>query len=138
MDDRLLSEFLAEAEELIDELYRDLAALRGARDEGRARRELVGRIFRHVHTLKGSAAAAGVATASALAHDFESLLDAVRAGRVAVGEEALAAFDEALDAIAADLTAAARGASSAPPRGLAERLRSLAAAGARPAEEATA
>ncbi|HEV3468048.1 MAG TPA: ATP-binding protein [Pyrinomonadaceae bacterium] len=133
MDDRLLSEFLAEAEDLVDDLYRDLAALRGARGEGRARRELVGRIFRHVHTLKGSAAAAGVEVTGALAHDFESLLDAVRGGRVAVGEEALAAFDEALDAIAADLGAAARGASSAPPAGLAERLRRLAAPGARPA-----
>jgi two-component system chemotaxis sensor kinase CheA len=138
MDDQSLSEFLAEAEDLIDELYRDLAALRGRRGEGRARRELVGRIFRHVHTLKGSAAATGVEAASALAHDFESLLDAVRGGRVAVGDEVLAAFDEALDAIAAVLGAVARGAASPPvPRGLAERLRGLAASGSRPADDAS-
>jgi len=136
MDDQLLSEFLAEAEDLVEELQRDLTALRARRGEGRARRELVGRVFRHVHTLKGSAAAAGLAGASALAHEFESLLDAVRAGRAGLNEDVLAAFDEALDALATDLGAAARGArDSDPPAGLAERLRSLArsaaAAGAR-------
>jgi two-component system chemotaxis sensor kinase CheA len=129
MDDQLLSEFLAEAEDLIEELRRDLAALRERHAEGRARRELVARIFRHVHTVKGSAAAAGVAPASALAHEFESLLDAVRGGRVAVSEEVLAAFDEALDALAADLGAVARGGEAAERPALAARLRRLAADG---------
>jgi two-component system chemotaxis sensor kinase CheA len=132
MDDQLLSEFLAEAEDLLDELRRDLAALRARRAEGRARRELVGRIFRRVHTLKGSAAAAGLAGATALAHEFESLLDAVRGGRAAVNEEVLDAFDEALDALASDLGAAARGREAAGRPALAARLRRLAAGGAPP------
>src|SRR2546423_1744259 len=38
MDDRLLSEFLAEADYLIEELYGDVAALRARRGEGRERR----------------------------------------------------------------------------------------------------
>ena len=127
MDDQLLREFLAEAEDLIEALYGDLTLLRERRGEGRARRELVGRIFRHVHTIKGSAAAAGLESASHLAHEFETLLDAVRLGRVAVEEPVLEAFDEALGAVSADLSAAARGThAAAPPRGLAERLRLLA------------
>lgn len=132
MPDRLLPEFLAEAEELTEELYRDLSDLRRRRAEGRARRELVGRVFRHVHTLKGGAAAAGVEPASALAHDFESLLDAVRGGRAALSDEVLDAFDEALDALADALGAVSRGESAVAPRGLGERLRALAAVGARP------
>ncbi|HST50583.1 MAG TPA: Hpt domain-containing protein, partial [Pyrinomonadaceae bacterium] len=91
MDDRLLSEFLAEAGELIEELRDDIAALRARRGDGRARRELVGRIFRRVHTIKGSATAAGLVAAGELAHEFESLLEALRAGRAAVDEDVLAA-----------------------------------------------
>ena len=47
MDERLLREFLAEAEDLIEELYGDVAGLRERRAEGPARRELVARTFRH-------------------------------------------------------------------------------------------
>jgi two-component system chemotaxis sensor kinase CheA len=126
MDDQLLREFLAEAEDLIEDLYGDIALLRERRADGRARRELVDRIFRHVHTIKGTAAAAGLDSASALAHEFESLLDAVRLGRVGVGDAVLDAFAEAVDAVAADLAAVARGERAAAPRGLAERLRRLA------------
>jgi two-component system chemotaxis sensor kinase CheA len=80
MDDELLSEFLAEAEDLIELLYADIASLRARGAEGRARRALVGRIFRHVHTIKGSASAAGLEATGGLAHEFETLLDGVRMG----------------------------------------------------------
>jgi two-component system chemotaxis sensor kinase CheA len=129
MDDQLLSEFLAEAEELIEKLHGDLASLRARRGEGRARRELVGRIFRQVHTIKGTAAAAGLGATERLAHEFESLLDAVRLGRAALDDAALETAEEAVGAIAATLSAAAKGAPDAVPEGLVGRLRGLAAAG---------
>src|ERR1043166_917427 len=72
MDDQLLNEFLAGAEEIIEGLHADLASLRARRGEGRARRELVGRIFRQVHTVKGTASSAGLEAASRLAHAFEA------------------------------------------------------------------
>src|SRR5256714_11320244 len=115
MDDRLLSEFLADAEYLIEELYGDVAALRARRGEGRARRALVGRIFRRVHTIKGSASAAGLEAVAGLAHEFESLLDAVRAGRAVVDDEVLAAFDEAVARAAPTLIAVTRGGRRGPP-----------------------
>ena len=71
MDDQLLSEFLAEAEGIIEALHGDLASLRARRGEGRARRELVGRIFRQVHTVKGTASSAGLEATGRLAHEFE-------------------------------------------------------------------
>ena len=83
MDDHVLREFLAEAEDLLEILFGDLQALRVRHREGRARRELVGRIFRHIHTLKGSSATVELKTVTELAHEFESLLDGVRLGRVA-------------------------------------------------------
>src|SRR5919206_5208369 len=109
MDDRLLSEFLAEAEDLVEELYADVAHLRARRAEGRARRELVGRLFRHVHTFKGTASAAGLDAAGTLAHEFETLLDAVRLGRASADEAALDVFEEAVGALAESIGAASRG-----------------------------
>jgi two-component system chemotaxis sensor kinase CheA len=127
MDERLLREFLAEAEDLIEELYGDVAGLRALRGQGPARRELVARTFRHVHTLKGTAAAAGLDAAGRVAHEFESLLDAVRRGGAPLDEEALDACEEAVGALAESLDAAARGEGWAVPARLAERLRRLAA-----------
>ncbi|MDT5270083.1 MAG: two-component system, chemotaxis family, sensor kinase CheA [Acidobacteriota bacterium] len=127
MDERLLREFLAEAEELIEELYGDVAELRERRSEGPARRELVARTFRHVHTVKGTAAAAGLDAAGRVAHEFESLLDAVRRGGAPLDEEVLDACEEAVGALAESLDAAARGAEWAEPARLFERLSRLTA-----------
>jgi two-component system chemotaxis sensor kinase CheA len=127
MDERLLREFLAEAEDLVEELYGDVAELRERRGEGPARRELVARTFRHVHTAKGTAAAAGLDAAGRVAHEFESLLDAVRRGGVPLDEEVLDACEEAVGALAESLDAAGRGEVWTMPARLAERLSRLAA-----------
>jgi len=130
MDEQLLREFLAEAEELIGELYAGVEALRARRGEGRARRELLAGVFRHAHTVKGSAAAAGLAGVCEVAHEFESLLDAVRLGRAALDDAALDAFEEAVGAVDEALRAAAAGRERAAPAELLARLRRLAEAGA--------
>lgn len=124
--DQLLREFLAEAEDLIEALFRDIQALRGKRTEGRARRELTGRIFRSVHTLKGTAAAAGLDVLSQIAHEFETLLDAVRMGRVSVDESVLGGLDDAAHALSQTLDAAARGETPRLPLHLFKNLRQLA------------
>jgi two-component system chemotaxis sensor kinase CheA len=126
MDDRLLSEFLSEAEDLVEELYADVAHLRARRADGRARRELVGRLFRHVHTFKGTASAAGLEAAGALAHEFETLQDAVRLGRAAADDAVLDAFEETVGALAESMGAAARGEGAAETGPLVARLRVLA------------
>lgn len=127
MDERLLREFLAEAEDLIEELYGDVADLRLSRDVGPARREVVARTFRHVHTVKGTAAAAGLDAAGRVAHEFESLLDAMRGGGVSLDEETLDACEVAVGALAESLEASARGEEWAVPARLVEHLRRLAA-----------
>lgn len=123
MDAQLLREFLAEAEDLIEVLIGDTQTLRARHGEGRARRELIGRIFRHVHTIKGSAAAAGLDVVAEIAHEFESLLDQIRLGQTSIDDAALDVFDDATNAIAQSLNAVASG--DAPPasRTLIERLR---------------
>jgi two-component system, chemotaxis family, sensor kinase CheA len=126
MDEQLLRDFLAEAEDLIEVLLGDIQALRARRREGRARRELVARIFRHVHTIKGSAAAVGLTAMMELAHEFENLLEGVRLGRVTVEDSVLDAFDETAAALEQSLGAAVRGDAPSISPTLTERLRRLA------------
>jgi two-component system chemotaxis sensor kinase CheA len=130
MDDQLLREFLAEADERIEALFVDVERLRRTRvADGRARRELVARIFRHVHTLKGSAATLPeLAPLTRLAHEFENLLDAVRAGRAPLSEAAVDACEDATNALSLVLARAARGEDAAePPPAVIEQLRHHAA-----------
>lgn len=126
MDDSILHEFLAETEDLVEILFGDLQALRVRHSEGRARRELVGRIFRHVHTIKGSSATVELEAITKIAHEFETLLDAVRLGRVTIDDAVLNAFDSAANAISQSLNAVAQ--RQAPPEtgDLVDLLRKLA------------
>ena len=126
MDDQILREFLAETEDLLEILFGDLQALRVRHAEGRARRELVGRIFRHVHTIKGSSSTIELNTLARIAHEFETLLDGVRLGRVPIDEAVLDAFDDAANLLSDSLERIARGEAQPQTQALAERLRGLA------------
>ena len=126
MNDQILREFLAETEDLLEILFGDLQALRVRHTEGRARRELVGRIFRHVHTIKGSSATVELHALTRIAHEFETLLDGVRLGRVAVEETVLDAFDDAANALSQSLERVAHGEPQPQTQALMERLRRLA------------
>ncbi len=84
--DNVQQEFLAEAQELVEALSRDLLLL----DEAHHRSErmdprLVNEIFRGVHTLKGIAGMFGYKHVGAVAHALEDLLDDLRLGRSALG-----------------------------------------------------
>jgi len=133
MDDQLLREFLAEADERIEALFADVERLRRVHSsDGRARRELIARIFRHVHTLKGSAATIPeLAPLNHLAHEFENLLDAVRGGRAPLTDAAVDACEDATNALSLVLERAARGdAAVETPAAILEQLRHHAATGA--------
>jgi len=92
--------FVADAQDIVERLYRDLAELRIARSEGRRRRDLVAQIFRRMHTLKGSGGTLGFRHLSQIAHEFEGVLDGARLGRIDLTDTVLNAFEDALDAIA--------------------------------------
>lgn len=118
-------EFIADAEELIEKLFAEIDQLREARSRGRERRELVSRIFRHVHTLKGSAASHDVRSVSQIAHEFETVLDRVRLGQVQLDGNVLNIFESAVVGIESALAERAETNNPA----LIEQLRSLAAIG---------
>ncbi len=72
--------FLGEASEIFENLESDIVRLE--EDSGDA--EIVNRIFRSVHTLKGSSGIAGFDRVYEFTHKLENLLDDVRQGRQAV------------------------------------------------------
>src|SRR5205085_2268106 len=124
MNDHLQSEFILSAKKSLEDLARDMRRLREAR--GRERRELIENIFRHTHTIKGTASAAGFEPAAHLAHEIENLLDSIRLGRVRLNEESVGALREATVALAENLESAARGETLRAPAAVVERLRRLA------------
>lgn len=88
-------EFLAEAEDLVEQLLSDIDELRAKRTEGRLRRELLDKIFRYVHSIKGLGASAGFMALSEQAHEFESLLASVRSGQISLDDSVLENFEAA-------------------------------------------
>ncbi|MFY9618583.1 MAG: ATP-binding protein [Pyrinomonadaceae bacterium] len=125
--DSTLNQFIADAKDIVDRLYADLQQLRSLRAQGRHRRELASRIFRHVHTLKGSAGSVGLKNVSQLAHEFEGVLDAVRLGRITIDDAVLNLFEDTADAIAESIANSGRGDESAS-QALIARLHTVSAA----------
>ncbi len=124
--DRAHSEFLVELEEQVERIYVDLDALRVPDLDGRARRELIDRIFRSVHSVKGSSASCGLNAVSQIAHEFEDLLDAARLGQLVLDRAALDTCESAVDALSESLGLAADGIVEPSRNELFERLRAAA------------
>jgi two-component system chemotaxis sensor kinase CheA len=124
--DQEQGQFIADAREIVERLNRDLEQLRAVRGRGPHRRELAARIFRHVHTLKGSAGSLGLPNVSRVAHEFEGVLDGVRLGRVEISDEVLDAFEDASGAIARALAAGPFEPSEPGTDAIVERLHALA------------
>jgi two-component system chemotaxis sensor kinase CheA len=124
--DQSQREFLVEAEDLVEQMFADLDELRATKPEGRARRELIDRVFRSVHSVKGSAASSGLEVVSDIAHEFENLLAEIRAGRVLVDDEVLETCESAVEALSESLTMAASGTVKPSHTALFDRLRAAA------------
>ncbi|HYU99284.1 MAG TPA: ATP-binding protein [Pyrinomonadaceae bacterium] len=124
--DQTQREFLVEVEDLVEQIFADLAELRATKTEGQARRELIDRIFRRVHSVKGSAASSGLEVVSHIAHEFENLLAEIRAGRVLVDDEVLDTCESAVEALSESVTLATSGIVEPSHRSLFDRLQAAA------------
>lgn len=121
-------EFLIEIEELVEQIFADLDELRATKTEGRARRELIDQVFRRVHSVKGSAASSGLEVVSHIAHEFENLLDEVRAGRVLIDDSVVNTCESATEALSESLSLAASGIVEPSRRALFDQLQAAAQA----------
>ena len=96
-EDRARDDFTGEAEELLDTLSRDLAEFEAQGTN--VRPELINKIFRDVHSLKGLAGMLGLTEISELAHTLEDMLDRLRMGRVAISKQLSDLLYDSVDAL---------------------------------------
>lgn len=135
--DQNRSEFLIEIEELIEKVFADLDQLRENSANQNRRRQSIDQLFRHVHSVKGLAAAIGLEAVSHIAHELETLLEGLRVGRVVLDEQVLQIAESAVDALAESLGLAASGILEPSRRALFDQLQA-AAGGAEPSSHTDA
>ncbi len=96
MDDELLGVFVSECREHLATIEADLLAI----EEGGANvdKELVNKVFRAAHSIKGASSFFGLNKVKELAHKLETVLDMLRSGKMIPNAEItnilLAAFDQ--------------------------------------------
>src|SRR2546423_11291433 len=96
-DDRAREEFTSEAEELLDTLSRDLADFEAQGTN--VRPELVNKIFREIHSLKGLAGMLGFAEISELSHNLEDMLDRLRMGKIEITRDLIDLLYDSVDSL---------------------------------------
>jgi two-component system chemotaxis sensor kinase CheA len=124
--DHFQNEFLIEIEELVEQIFQDVDELQNEVPDGQIRREQIDKMFRHVHSVKGSAASCGLEVVSQIAHEFESLLDEVRSGRVDIDGTVTDVCESATEALQESLNLAASGVVEPSRRALFNKLRAAA------------
>jgi len=94
---KAVKDFLAEADEILDQLSLDLVALSDCADGGECSPDLVNSVFRAAHSLKGLAGMFGFSDIAELGHHLENLLDALRLGKVELDQSVVSALFEATE-----------------------------------------
>ena len=98
--DDLTREFIAESQEGLDRMERCLTDLETRPQDST---QLVGEIFRAVHTIKGTTGFLGFSRLEKLAHAGEHLLGSLREGRLAITEDLISGLLRLLDGLSAIL-----------------------------------
>jgi two-component system, chemotaxis family, sensor kinase CheA len=95
-DDKLLiQEFFNESQDLLSQIEQSVLVL----EENPTDKETLNQIFRVFHTLKGGAGFLGLEPIKNLAHEFESLLEAIRRGNIEASQSAISLILNGRDAL---------------------------------------
>jgi two-component system chemotaxis sensor kinase CheA len=97
----IIREFILETQENLAQLDTDLVTL----EKDPTERQTLARVFRTLHTVKGTAGFLGLAKLQAVAHSAESLLSKLRAGELIFNQPIATALLGVVDAIRQVLTA---------------------------------
>jgi two-component system chemotaxis sensor kinase CheA len=81
-----LKEFVAEAEEIIENLNQNLLAMEATEDKTTVRPDVLNAIFRAAHTLKGMSGMVGLKKVSEISHRLEDMLDNLRMGKLPMSQ----------------------------------------------------
>ena len=93
--DEIIKEFLAESSENLDQLDQDFIEL----EKNPSSKELLSRIFRAIHTVKGTSGVLGFPKLESVAHVGENLLSLLRDGEVKLDPELISGLLAMVDAI---------------------------------------
>lgn len=137
----IIDEFMVETEELMSQLDSDLVAIEKSPDD----LDLLNRIFRSAHTIKGTSGFLGFNELSKLTHKMEDVLNRLRKGELKLSPEMMDTLLECVDYLKEMLADIADNGKEIP-RDLSDILAKLAGAeqgmvaeaGGEPAEEASA
>jgi two-component system chemotaxis sensor kinase CheA len=94
---KAVQDFLAEAEEIVEQLSTELDDLSDMAECGEINPEVLNSIFRGAHSLKGLAGMFGFSDVAELAHNMENLLDWLRLGKLNLGQKTMAILFDAHD-----------------------------------------
>lgn len=84
-DREFLREFCSEGRDLLQDIEKGVLIL----EQSPSHRETLNSIFRAFHTFKGGAGFLGLSPVKSLSHELESLLDAIRQGRIRADRESI-------------------------------------------------
>jgi two-component system chemotaxis sensor kinase CheA len=90
-------EFLSEAEELLEELTTGLQQLEESLKNKTVRPELINKLFREFHSLKGISGMLGFESISNFTHELENMLDNIRLGKLELKEKGVDLLFQAID-----------------------------------------
>jgi two-component system chemotaxis sensor kinase CheA len=93
--DEIVKDFLIESNENLDRLDQELVKL----ESDPSSKELLGSVFRTIHTIKGSCGFLGFARLEKLAHAGESLLSRLRDGKLSLNTEITSGLLAMVDAV---------------------------------------
>jgi two-component system chemotaxis sensor kinase CheA len=93
--DEIVAEFLVESHENLDQLDTDLLAL----EQNPTSRDLLGSVFRTIHTIKGTSGFLAFNKLEKLTHVGENLLSRMRDGKIMLNEERTSALLAMVDAV---------------------------------------
>ena len=102
--DQNASEFIAEAQEVIETFSRTLLELEAQSRSGSTDPDLLNAAFRAIHSLKGLAGLFGATAIGGLSHTLESTLDSLRLGKLPLSRAVLDVLFEAIEVFGRLLT----------------------------------
>lgn len=92
---KAVQDFLAEAEEIVEQLGSELADLADMTESGELNPDVLNSIFRGAHSLKGLAGMFGFSGVADLSHNMENLLDWLRLGKLPLSQSLMAVLFDA-------------------------------------------
>src|SRR5687767_10064367 len=91
------NDFLSEAEELLEELTSDLQQLDEDLKKNEVHPELINKLFREFHSLKGISGMLGFEKISGFTHELENMLDHLRLGKMELSAATIDLLFQSID-----------------------------------------